>query len=448
VTFDFFRKSYPVFTYEAYKYSISGNSISFEFEFRLNDDIIFKPASAVILPDVPQFREIIHPLIENLIFQIGMIELVSYWKATCSPQILIKAGALTKEQIDWWKELYYNGLGEFFYLNSIHVDKSDFVEIKSTGPVFNPVSNLLLDNEYIIPIGGGKDSAVTLELLKQSGHKVHTLIMNPRGATVETVETAGIKKEEIIIINRTIDQVLLQLNDRGFLNGHTPFSAMLAFYSLLAAVLTGHKNIALSNESSANEATIPGTTINHQYSKSIEFETNFRDYYTRYICPQLNYFSFLRPLSELQIMSIFSHLDKYHNVFKSCNVGSKTNSWCGKCPKCLFTHIMLSAFKGVNYANQVIGKSMLDDAENTQYFDELSGFSAIKPFECVGTFNDVQTALRIISKSLRNTSSPLLIRRFNEMDRSEAQNVSTSIENLSYLNTDELNLIINALSKD
>ncbi len=454
VSFTNLREKFPVFTYESFSFKIHENQLSFGFIFRLNDDLIFKPESKIIVPQIPQLRENIQLLLSNIVFNIGLIELVSYWKATCSPTISIKAGSLTAEQAEWWKDLYYNGLGEFFYLNSIHVNKSDFVNITSDGPSYDRVTCSLRD-EYIVPVGGGKDSAVTLQLLKDAGYMISPLIINPRGATIETVKQAGIPLSEVITIKRSIDPLLLKLNDEGFLNGHTPFSAMLAFYSLATAALTDKKHIALSNESSANEPTIPGTGINHQYSKSFEFESNFRDYYSKYINDGFNYFSFLRPLDELQIVTIFSKLDQYHKVFRSCNVGSKTDSWCGNCPKCLFTHIMLSAFKGKDYADSIIGTRMLDKGDMTSAFDELSGISEIKPFECVGTLNDVQTAMSMIIQSTDENNMPLLAKRFKEKMLIEPDEISAFEDELDriyqlhnkyhFLNPELFNILKEAL---
>lgn len=440
-----FRNEYPLFKYNNYNYNLSGNKLTFSFEFKLTDEIVFRPASTIILPEIPQHEKKINMLIENLVFHIGMIELVSYWKATCSPVIQVNTGTLSKEQVNWWKELYFNGLGEFFYLNSININQDEFVCIRSQGKYHKATEPEIFNDEYIVPIGGGKDSAVTLDILQKSNHKVHPLIMNPRGATIDTVRAANIDINQIITIKRTIDPVLLKLNDQGFLNGHTPFSAMLAFYTLLVSSITGYRNIALSNESSANEATIPGSSINHQYSKSVYFESSFRNYYHKYISSNLNYFSFLRPLNELQIASIFSGLTQYHHIFKSCNVGSKTNTWCGSCPKCLFTHIMLSAFKGIEYTNKIIGKPMLDDPENQQYFDELCGFSAIKPFECVGTLKDVLTAMQMIVDQTPTEKMPILARRFISMHtKNNVLDTAPMIEQ-HFLSSELLNILKQAV---
>ena len=410
------RKQYQEFTYESFQYEVSGSDLSLSFHFRLGDQISFHPRSVFRFGnsagDVEQIVRQHQQLVENIAFNIGMIELISYWKASCSPVVVIRPGALNDEQINWWKKLYFNGLGEFFYLNSIPADPDSFMQIKSLNPHNYRVEEPIFKEGYLVPIGGGKDSAVSLSLLLGAGKKVTPLIMNPRGATIETVKAAGLQMEDALTINRTIDQQLIGLNKQGFLNGHTPFSAMLAFHTLMCSAITGFANIVLSNEGSANESTIPGTGINHQYSKSFEFEQDFRNYYRAYICSGISYFSLLRPLSELQIAAIFSRLTNYHDVFRSCNAGSKTDEWCGKCPKCMFTHIMLSAFTGIAEASRIIGNNMLGNPDNEEVFNELCGYSPIKPFDCVGTTLEVKQALQMTADREPEDNRPDLVQRF------------------------------------
>ncbi|MBR5664177.1 MAG: hypothetical protein IKX13_00275, partial [Bacteroidales bacterium] len=213
---------------------------------------------------------------------------------------------------------------------------------------------------------------------------------------------------------RPIDKRLLELNAEGYLNGHTPFSAMLAFYSLLIATLAGRSRIALSNESSANEPTVQGSDVNHQYSKSIEFEADFREYVAQYLTEDVSYYSFLRPLSELQIAMLFSRCTAYLPVFRSCNVGSKQDIWCGHCPKCLFTCIMLSAFLPAEKVREIFGKDLLEDETLWPVLKELCGETAVKPFECVGTREEVCMALCEIIRQYesRNKSLPTLLASF------------------------------------
>lgn len=414
--FETLRKKYPEFHYDGYHVSFTNDGLKIEFSFRIKGLAHFRPVSVFHFGNQKETCiKSYHAnkvAADNIIFHIGLIELISYWKSTCSPIIKINTNTLSSQQSDWWKKLYFNGLGEFFYINGICTSVDDFVEIRSSGTEIKIQTIEGIGDGFLVPIGGGKDSAVTLELLKRDNKTLRPLIINPRGATINTVTAAGLDYSDTFTISRSIDPELLRLNSLGYLNGHTPFSAMLAFYTLLASLLNGSGNIALSNESSANEVTIPGTNINHQYSKSFEFEEDFRWYYSNLISPSFNYFSFLRPVDELQIVSIFSGLDNYHQVFRSCNVGSKTDSWCGKCSKCLFTSIMLSAFKGHEYASRIIGADMLNDAELIPVFDELTGIAENKPFECVGTLEDVNVAMSMIARNDSERKNLALMDRF------------------------------------
>jgi hypothetical protein len=187
---------------------------------------------------------------------------------------------------------------------------------------------------------------------------------------------------------------------------------LLAFVTLLPAALSGIKHIALSNEASANESTVPGSKINHQYSKSLEFENDFRNYVKKYISREVNYFSFLRPLSELQIAALFARFNGHHWSFRSCNVGSKKDVWWGSCPKCVFTRIILGPFLEQEQLRRIFGKELLDDDRLKHYFDELTGKIEVKPFECVGTPREVSLALSKIKSNWEKGKEPHLLRGF------------------------------------
>jgi UDP-N-acetylmuramoylalanine--D-glutamate ligase len=390
------------------------------FVFNISDQFLFNPGFKIPYRNLYDYNQLHEDQLSNLVFHIGMVELISYWKATCSPQVRVKCHQLDDDQVEWWKKLYYNGLGEFFYLNTIDADADSFMEITSTGLPNELVKVDTSKNKVLVPIGGGKDSAVTLEILKGSGLEVTPMMLNPREASVRTIETAGYSMDDSAVIERRLDKKLLELNERGFLNGHTPFSSLLAFFNLLVAALSKTRYIALSNESSASESTVPGTNVNHQYSKSLEFEEDFRNYYMKYISADLEYFSFLRPLNELQIAEQFVSFPNHLEGFRSCNVGSKTDSWCGKCPKCLFTYIMLSPFVSRSDLLLVFGKNLLDDISLSPIFDELTGLAPIKPFECVGTPGEVNAALWKTAEQFNGARLPSLLQyfidRFGEED--------------------------------
>ncbi len=257
------RCTYQEFCYESYSYQLDDDAIRMSFCFSVDDSFVFNPVVEIPMRDFYDVEGLSVDLMENLVFHIGMIELISYWKAACPKVIVIQPFKLTDEQIAWWKKLYYNGLGEFFYLNGIAINEEKFVEIRCASTAHLQKSHVSMDGGCIVPVGGGKDSVVTLEMLKGM-YAVTPMVINPRQATDECMEIAGFRREDSIIVHRRIDPFLLELNKQGFLNGHTPFSAVLAFVSLLTAAISGKGMIALSNESSANEATVKGLRVNHQ----------------------------------------------------------------------------------------------------------------------------------------------------------------------------------------
>jgi 7-cyano-7-deazaguanine synthase in queuosine biosynthesis len=398
--FNKYRNSYDSFIYNKYSYRIEGKQLRISFDFILSSrnqeqtpSVHFNPQLKLALPAEQNKTFQSTASIENLIFHMGMVELISYWKAACPRLLIVRPFKLNENQIQFWKKLYWNGLGEFFYRNEIETSIQDFMQIKPESDESLQSFSIPAKEKIIVPVGGGKDSVVSLEILKASGHRLHPFIINPRGASRASVEKAGLDQNDLLLAERSIDSNLLRLNQEGFLNGHTPFSAMLAFTTLLQAFLIGAKYIALSNESSANEVSVANSHVNHQYSKSFEFEQDFREYVKLYISPSIHYFSFLRPLSELQIACLFSKFEKHHFSFRSCNVGSKTDSWCGNCPKCLFTYIMLAPFLPEEKLNKMLGGNLILKESLSTTLEELRGLTKEKPFECVGTVEEVNLAL-------------------------------------------------------
>ena len=454
------REKYPKFVYEKYSYRISGakprsgratfsgNNLEIFFDFLIEPDIKFQPK--IVIENIPQKLSILDiDRFENLIFHLGLMEIPSYWKATCSPEILIKAGPLSmkaspsspsstnlrfvsinKEQIDWWKDLIIKGMGQFFYENKINFTHPNFFKIISPTPEQN-WSRTVLDqsnDKVLVPVGGGKDSVVTLELLKKAGKQIRCFSLNPTEAALKIMKLAGCKRP--LIVRREIDEKLLELNRQGFLNGHTPFSAYLAFLSVLVATIFGQRYIAFSNERSSNEGNVKylGKVINHQWSKSFEFEQKFRKYSKKYLTSGVDYFSFLRPLYEIQIAKLFSKYPKYFNAFLSCNVAYQTVSgtklpakkWCGNCPKCLFVFTTLYSFVEEKKLIKIWGRNLFENKNLLPIMQELIGERKFKPFECVGTEKESLIAFYLSWKKAKSgqelflTKLPFLLRYFEE----------------------------------
>ena len=413
------RNKYDTFIYEGYNVEEKDNKTIITYDFNVPNLTHYYPTLELNKFELKEFTK-------YLIFHIGLVELISYWKATCSKNVIIKAGYINEEQIDFFKKLYFHGLGELFYTNGIEPNYEDFMNITCvidsnniSIPNYNGIGNL-------IPIGGGKDSNVSLELLKNSFEDNNAFIINPKEVTLKCAELAGYDESNTITVKRIIDKNLIELNKLGFINGHTPFSALVAFISYLCAYINNKKYIVLSNESSANESNVAGTKINHQYSKTYEFENDFNEYTKKYFQINIKYFSLLRPLTEYQIAMLFSKYEKYHNVFKSCNVGSKSLpwKWCCNCPKCLFVFIILSPFLYKEKLINIFGEDLFEKEDLLNTFIELTGYGETKPFECVGTYEEVRYAISKVIE--REENLPYLLQYYK--DNFKLEDLSNKIE--------------------
>lgn len=409
------KTRYPVFWYHDFTLIESDEEFRVQFDFEIQglshfnpDFIIAKPKGGDVFSNLRAVRE--------AAFSLGMVELISYWKLTCAPTVIVECGRLNEDQIRWWKKLYFHGLGEFFYKNNIHVDMDGFMNLTSTGEAITGQMDQRVYHGNLIPVGGGKDSFVSLELLKDSKEDNHAFVINHVMSAVHAAFAAGYRGESLIIAERTLDSRMLEFNKCGFLNGHTPFSALCAFAASLTAIIYGIQNICLSNEDSANESTIKDSTVNHQYSKTFMFEQDFKHYMDTYITPEVHYFSLLRPLSELQIAGLFSTLTDYLPVFRSCNVGQKEEKWCGHCAKCLFVCVLLSAYLDDETLVNIFHADMLNDPTMYDLLAQLTGISDNKPFECVGTRDEVNVAINMsISSHLhQNKPIPYLYQKYME----------------------------------
>lgn len=447
--FEQMRKDYPVFQYLQYQTEPTEAGMRIRYTFiqkKRSPDGVADFRTFTPTWDIP-FSYTVYQnnehkeWIEKTIFFLGCIELISYWKCCCSPTVEILCGMISDYANGWLKKLFFNGLGEFFYRNQIHTTIDQFMQIcsvpqtqqkttiedneKTTSSskdfsttkqvqargiseekLINSFTSETRDSSYgqahnsnspfsgyLIPVGGGKDSVVTMELMRPHHDQSDCFVINLTGAPVQTAHAAGFSDHNICRFQRNLDLQIIQMNKDGFFNGHTPFSAIVAFSAYLCALFKKKKYIVLSNESSANDTYVKGTTINHQYSKSLEFENDFRQFCNRELTSQIEYFSLLRPLNEWNIVKIFTQYPRYLDIFKSCNLGSKQNIWCAKCSKCLFTYIMLAPFVAEEQLIAVFGKNLLNDEEMIQFFDGLVCDQFDKPFECIGTRDEINTAL-------------------------------------------------------
>lgn len=397
------RKRHPRFVYDSYTFLQKANQLHISFTFILEPALTFTPRLVIPLKNTIREADI-----APLVFHVGLIEALSYWKLACSPEFIVNAGYLSTAQIKWWRDLFLYGLGEFYYKNKIDFTKGDFLSITSANQV-SKTHRITLSTQNsgeLVLVGGGKDSIVTLELLKTTSARRNVFVLNPTPAMRHILSLS--KYNSPLIGERTIDPLLLKLNASGYLNGHTPFSAYLAFLGLLTGVVHSFEYIIASNERSSEETNVTyrNIKVNHQYSKTYRFESRFREYCRRHLSTTTSYFSFLRPLFEFQIMALFVKYPRYFNAFISCN-RNRGRSWCGNCAKCAFIYLTFFPFLTIKLRRQIFSKDFFGNSLIRQYITDLVGLGRNKPFECVGTEIESKKAVHLAYENYRANSSAL-----------------------------------------
>ena len=337
---------------------------------------------------------------------------ISYYKTAAPPVIDLGDTPVTAEEIAFLRQFYIEGLGEFSYVNDLPLD--DLEIVGGRPDLVQPVAWEHAEERPLIPFGGGIDSVVVTELTKQRLPD-SSLFIAGRYDPIEA--TAAVTGLPIVRATRTLDPQVLKSRELGFLNGHVPVTGILSAIAVLAAVLDRRTSVIMSNEWSASSPTleVDGHGINHQYSKSLDFEAGFRRLLDGAL-PGFRYFSALRPYSELWVAERFAALTEYHPVFRSCNrafhvdPAMRATGWCGECDKCAFIDLILSPFMSADQLRAVFGGTEpLDRPDLLPRFRGLLGDTASsKPFECVGDVGECRVALEMAAARPDRAGSPVL----------------------------------------
>ncbi len=391
---------------------------------------------------------------------------VSYYKAAVPDQIAIESYAIDAQTAAFLTDVYENGLGEFAYRNGLALrgrirfpaiapssggraaggegagvpgglESTDagrsldapFVECAASATVCAPVgpspqpisrrergstagsvssgddaSPLGLCHHALIAIGGGKDSLVSIETLRALGVEQTVAWIGAAPLIRACADRTGLP---MLQIERKLAPALFDYNRRGAWNGHIPVTAINSAILVLAALLVDADQVVFSNERSASYGSrIDGVgEVNHQWSKGWGFEQAFAAEVRRTIAADLNYYSLLRPLSELAVARQFARLERYDGVFSSCNrnfhlLGERPSSrWCGVCPKCHFVFLALAPFMPKPRLVAIFGRNLLDEPVQAAGFDALIEYRDHKPFECVGEARESRAAFTALAAS-------------------------------------------------
>jgi hypothetical protein len=409
----------------------------------------------VVFPDAPALDPARALAFAAALRLLHLIAGVSYYKAAVPPQIVVEDGPLDAQTAFLCEQVYEHGLAEFAWQNKIDLrgrvafpvdgaasvrppspalppqgGKGVSAAASSEAPASLPsplageglgmggstlAPTLDLPRRALVPIGGGKDSLVSVEMLRAAGEPATAVWIGNSDLIRACAERTGLP---LLNLRREVSPALFELNRKGALNGHVPVTAINSAILVLAALLYGYDSIVFSNERSASSATLHDGdhAVNHQWSKGFAFEQLLGDWLHSHVAADLDYFSLLRPLSELAVTRRFARLGEYHDVFSSCNRNFKivdarpTARWCGQCPKCHFVFLALAPFVPKPQLTAIFGRNLLDDQDLIAGFDALLEWHAHKPFECVGEALESRAAMAALAARAEWREDAIVVR--------------------------------------
>ncbi len=369
----------------------------------------------IVFPDAPALPSERLAALEAALDILHFVAGVSYYKAGVPPAITVETRAPPAGAADFLDALYLHGLGEFAYHNKLDLrgrirfprardgdpaSSSGVTASQATGPRLR--GNDEAARRTLVPIGGGKDSLVSVEILKAAREPATAVWVGNSPLIAACAARTGLPT---LNIGRQLSPILFEYNRGGAYNGHIPVTAINSAILAVAAVLYGFDTIAFSNERSASSATLEydGQPVNHQWSKGWAFERAFHDLLKSRVAGDLHYCSLLRPLSELAVAERFARTSRYDDVFSSCNrnfriLGPRpADRWCGQCPKCHFVFLALAPFMPKPRLLAIFGRNLLDDPALAPAFDALMEYRDHKPFECVGEGIESRAAMAALA---------------------------------------------------
>ena len=399
-------KPFQMFYFTWYDFDLKTLKASFSYSF--DHEVNFTETIDFASDELKSIHTIDTEVMNTLLFHLSLALGISYYKLYPTKDLVIETWQLNEDQQSFRKTFYMQGLGEFFYTNKLSPHGLlHFVNGIQTSPqtLFHSHSSLPM-----IALGWGKDSLVSVESVKKLNIPFYTSTFG-KDYYLHKVVGDSIWAPRLLMI-RTMDPQLFTLNAQWYYNGHVPISGIIAFVLTTAAYLYDYRYIIMSNEKSANEGNtiLDGVEINHQRSKSYQFESDFNQYIKKYLSPDVEYFSLLRGMYEIKIAQNFAQYPQYFDLFSSCNnnfkiiESNKTTEHrrCGVCPKCAFVYTTLRPFFNDKDTHKIFGQELYDNADLIPLYKELLGIDGIKPFECVWTNEEVSYAMYLYYQKIQD----------------------------------------------
>src|SRR6516162_4934796 len=211
---------YKKFIFGYYNYNPAQSTLLLQYRYsggpQFEEKLIFDFVSRPLSPADNQ-------VLDRLFRLIFLLSGVSYYKAFIPKLLTCEAFPLDEGTAEFLHKFYLKGLAEFAFRNGISL--RDHFRFRFEPAAIAPPMALDLPERTCVPVGGGKDSIVTIECLRQAGEPLVLFSLGSAAPIEATIAQTGLPA---IRVKRSLDPTLFALNEAGALNGHVPITGILS----------------------------------------------------------------------------------------------------------------------------------------------------------------------------------------------------------------------------
>lgn len=390
-------------------YNFNPDTYQAFFRYQGTDGIIFTE-KITFANNLGSFDKNNFEILDRALFLAWILIGTSYYKAHPTSELELST-EIDNWQANFFNHVYQEGLSQFAFENNLtREDLAHFQPVGKKGPT---IEALTLSLPYegkgnLVLQSGGKDSLLVGKLLENASiDSTPWYAANSPAKVYPSVIDSWKIPPEITV--REID--LANLRKSGGLNGHVPVTYINESLALIQAILN-HKNtviVSIAQEGNEAHAQIGDLAVNHQWSKSWQAEQLLAEYVAKYISPDLHVGSPLRKYSELRVAELFvkNCWQDFGTEFSSCNRANYQQgqqneelTWCADCAKCANSYLLFCPFLPAEQLQTIFGgEELFEKPSLTDIYKGLLGIDGfIKPFECVGTVDELRKAYELRGK--------------------------------------------------
>src|SRR3989304_2347609 len=181
------RKSLSLdFEFVSYSIKKDGRTILFNYRINFRDKESINFTETIELPKRVDWNQYPKDLISNLLSGIHLMLGVSYYKIYCPKKVKLPY-KITENEARFWNKVYREGLGEFYFRNDLNPLNSP--KFPFTRTTRYPTA-LDTKDRALVGIGGGKDSIIACELLRDAGINITGFVVPQTRRTMEIIENS------------------------------------------------------------------------------------------------------------------------------------------------------------------------------------------------------------------------------------------------------------------